>query len=137
MQEKNEAFPDCVRITLRMLPQQRDLLRRGAEVAGMPVSTFVLHSACQAAGQLLIEQKSGVSSPIVESLSTFTKPARQRWESIPADIRQRLLSNVWCGQCRHETTITNFNGTIKGRDLLLVGKCAECHGDVARVIEGA
>ena len=28
----------------------------------------------------------------IESLPTFTKPARQRWESIPADIRQRLLS---------------------------------------------
>ncbi len=43
-----------------------------------------------------------------ESLPTFTKPARQRWESIPADIRQRLLSNVSCGHCSHETTITNF-----------------------------
>lgn len=50
----------------------------------------------------------------IESLPTFTKPARQRWESIPADIRQQLLSNVWCGQCRHETTITHFSGTIKG-----------------------
>ena len=67
----------------------------------------------------------------------LTKPARERWESIPADIRQRLLSNVWCGQCRHETTITNFSGTIKGGDLLLVGKCAECRSDVARVIEGS
>lgn len=73
----------------------------------------------------------------IESLPTFTKPARQRWESIPVDIRQRLLSNVWCGQCRHETTITHFSGTIKGCDLLLVGKCAECHGDVVRVIEGS
>ena len=73
----------------------------------------------------------------VESFPNFTKPARQRWESIPADIRQRLLTNVWCGQCRHETTITNFSGTIKGGDLLLVGKCAECRSDVARVIEGS
>jgi hypothetical protein len=73
----------------------------------------------------------------VESLPEFTKAARQRWESIPAEIRQRLLANVWCGRCGHETTITNFSGTIKGGDLLLVGKCAECHGDVARVIEGA
>ncbi len=48
----------------------------------------------------------------IESLPTFTKPARQRWESIPAEIRQRLLSNVWCDQCRHETTITNFTGTL-------------------------
>lgn len=73
---------------------------------------------------------------IIESRPNFTPPARQRWESIPADIRQRLLCNVWCGQCRHETMITKFNGTIKGGDLLLVGKCAECQGDVARVIEG-
>lgn len=50
----------------------------------------------------------------IESLPTFTKPARQRWESIPAHVRQRLLSNVWCGQCRSETTITHFSGTIKG-----------------------
>jgi len=73
----------------------------------------------------------------IESLPTFTKPARQRWESIPADIRQRMLSNVWCGHGRHETTITRFSGTIKGGDLLLMGKCAECHGDVARLIEGS
>ena len=73
----------------------------------------------------------------IESLPTFTKPARQRWESIPADIRRRLLSNVWCGHCHHETTITDFSGTIKGGDLLLVGKCIECLGDVARLIEGS
>lgn len=73
----------------------------------------------------------------IESLPAFTEPARQRWESIPADIRQRLLSNVWCGQCSHQTTITNFSGTIKRGDLLLMGKCAECHGEVARVIEGS
>jgi len=72
----------------------------------------------------------------VESFPNFTKPARQRWETIPAEVRHRLLSNVWCGQCRHGTTITNLNGTIKGGDLLLVGQCAECQGDVARVIEG-
>ena len=72
----------------------------------------------------------------VESLPNFTRLARQRWESIPADIRQRLLANVWCGQCRHEVTITDFGGTIKGGDLLLVGKCTEYRGDVAWVIEG-
>ena len=73
----------------------------------------------------------------IESLPTFTKPARQRWESIPVTIRQRMLSNVWCGHCSHETTITNFSGVVKGGDLLLVGKCAECHSDVARVIEAS
>lgn len=73
----------------------------------------------------------------VESLPNLTRPARQRRESIPADIRQRLLANVWCGQCRHEATITNFSGAIKSGNLLLVGKCAECQGNVAHMIEGA
>ncbi|WP_300284191.1 hypothetical protein [Nitrosomonas sp.] len=73
----------------------------------------------------------------VEALPNFTRPARQRWKTIPADIRQRLLANVWCVQCRHEVTITSFTGTIKGGSLLLEGKCAKCHGDVARVIESS
>jgi DNA-binding phage protein len=94
--------------------------------------------ACQTAEQLLVEQQpAGPSSPHVESLPAFTKPARQRWESIPAHVRQRLLSNVWCGHCGHEVTITDFSGTMKGRDLLLVGRCADCRSEVARVIEGA
>lgn len=137
MQEKNEASPDWVRITLRMTPQQRDLLRRAADVAGIPVSAFVLRSACQTAEQLPIEQQPGPSSSGVESLPTFTKAARQRWESIPAHVRQRLLTNVWCGRCGHEVTITDISGTMKGRDLLLVGSCADCRGEVARVVEGA
>lgn len=73
----------------------------------------------------------------VASLPDFTPPARKRWETIPADLRQRLLSNVWCGHCRHGTTITNFKGTIKGGELVLDGKCAECQGGVARVLEGS
>jgi Protein of unknown function (DUF1778) len=137
MAEENEASTDGVRITLRMTAQQRDLLRRAAEVAGIPVSAFVLRSACQAAEQPVIEQPPGASSSGVESLPTFTKPARQRWESIPAHVRQRLLSNVWCGRCSHEVTITDISGTMKGRDLLLIGRCSDCRGEVARLIEGA
>ena len=71
----------------------------------------------------------------IESIPSFSSPARQRWESIPSDIRKRLLGNVWCGQCRGETIIRNFSGTIKGGDLLLVGICGACGSDVARVIE--
>jgi hypothetical protein len=65
----------------------------------------------------------------------LTPPARPRWYAIPANVRQLLLTNVWCGRCRHEVTITSFSGAIKSGALLLVGKCAECGGDVARVVE--
>ena len=71
----------------------------------------------------------------VESIPNFTPPARRLWESIPAESRRRLLANVWCGDCRREVIITNFTGVIRDRNLLLVGKCAECRRDVARVIE--
>ena len=71
----------------------------------------------------------------IESLPTFTKPARKLWEIIPADMQKILLSNCWCGKCRQDSTISNFSGAVRGGDLLLVGKCAVCHGDVARAIE--
>lgn len=71
----------------------------------------------------------------IEYLPKFTTPAAKLWAAVPIDTRKQLLSNVWCGKCRHETTITNFTGAVKAGDLLLVGKCSECHGDVARVVE--
>jgi hypothetical protein len=73
----------------------------------------------------------------VETLPKFTPPAAKLYAAIPADIRKQLLSNVWCGVCRHEVTISNFSGAVRSGDLLLVGKCSECYGDVARVIESA
>jgi len=72
---------------------------------------------------------------IIESIPKFTAPAAKLWAAIQTDTRKILLSNVWCGKCRHEVTITNFSGAVKAGDLLLVGKCSECQSDVARVIE--
>lgn len=71
----------------------------------------------------------------VESIPKFTAPAAKLWGNIPADKKKLLLSNVWCVKCRHEVTIKNFTGVVKAGDLLLVGQCSECHGDVARLIE--
>jgi len=71
----------------------------------------------------------------IESLPKFTAPAVKLWATIPSDSKKLLLSNVWCGKCRHEVTITNFSGAVKAGDLLLIGKYAECRGDMERVIE--
>jgi NAD-dependent SIR2 family protein deacetylase len=49
--------------------------------------------------------------------------------------KKLLLANVYCGKCGESTTITNFSEVVRSGDLLLVGKCAECHDDVVRVIE--
>jgi hypothetical protein len=71
----------------------------------------------------------------IESIPEFTGPAAKLWAAIPSHGKKLLLTNVWCGKCRHGVTITNFSGVVKAGDLLLVGLCLECHGDVARVIE--
>ena len=73
----------------------------------------------------------------IESTSEFSTAAAKLWAAIPSDSKKLLLSNVWCGRCGHTVTITNFTGVVKTGNLLLVGKCAECHGDVARLIESS
>ncbi len=73
----------------------------------------------------------------VESIPSFTPAAAKLWAAIPPEFKKRLLENVWCGQCRHAVIITNFTGAVRQGDLLLVGKCAHCQGDVARLIESS
>jgi len=71
----------------------------------------------------------------IESIPKFSTPAAMLWANIPSHSKKLLLSNVWCCKCRHDVTITNFSGAVKDGDLLLVGLCSECRGDVARVVE--
>jgi hypothetical protein len=71
----------------------------------------------------------------IASIPKFTDPAATLWATIPTETKKLLLSNVWCSKCRHGVTITNFTGVVKAGELLLVGLCSECRGDVARVIE--
>lgn len=71
----------------------------------------------------------------IDSISKFTAPAAKLWEGIPTDARKMLLSNAWCGKCRHEVAIINFSIAVKAGYLLLAGKCPVCRGDVARLIE--
>jgi hypothetical protein len=69
------------------------------------------------------------------SSSKFTPQAKALWDRIPEAYQQKLLSNVYCTHCRDSVTITNYTGTVKGGNLLLVGLCAVCRTDVARLIE--
>ena len=48
----------------------------------------------------------------VESLPDFTQPARKRWDTIPANIRQGLLNDVWCGHCHQEVIINEAAASI-------------------------
>jgi hypothetical protein len=69
-------------------------------------------------------------------LMKLTAQARKLWEKIPADIRVKLLNNVWCSTCASGSGIGNAEGKVEGGDLILRGACTRCGGEVARVIEG-
>ena len=68
-------------------------------------------------------------------LPQFTPQATKLWNSMAIERQSLLLSKVWCSRCSRSVIIKNFTGAVKSGDLLLVGKCAECHGDVARLVE--
>ena len=73
----------------------------------------------------------------IESMPKFTPSAARLWGCISSTGKQSLVSNVWCGKCRHDVMMTNFSGVEKDGDLLLVGLCSECRNDVAKVVESA
>jgi len=69
-----------------------------------------------------------------EPTPQFSAAATKLWAELSDADKKELLSNVWCGKCRHAVTITNYSGTVNAGKLLLVGVCSECHGDVAKLI---
>ncbi len=65
----------------------------------------------------------------------FTPKAAMLWATIPKEARERILANVFCGNCRASVTITNFTGKEAKGDLILRGVCAQCGQEVVRVVE--
>ena len=65
----------------------------------------------------------------------FTPTARPLWEKIPPHVRQSMLANVWCGQCRDAVSIEHIKARVEKGSLVLAGKCENCGGNVARLIE--
>jgi hypothetical protein len=65
----------------------------------------------------------------------FAKEVKSFWDSMTDGDKKMLLDNVYCLNCGI-TTIENFEGKIKGGDLVLTGVCAKCGKKVARLIDG-
>ena len=66
----------------------------------------------------------------------FLKEAQKIWLALSTDIRRKILSNVWCGQCATSVTICDYSTTLEGGVLVLKGFCGTCGHKVARVLEG-
>ena len=66
----------------------------------------------------------------------FDKKAMQMFNQIPDDVKPKILSNVYCSNCKDVVKIVEFEGSMDGEDLILKGKCENCSSNVARLIEG-
>ncbi len=66
---------------------------------------------------------------------TFSDEAKPLWDAVPQWAKEKLLSNVWCGQCRDMTTIISFPGEALRGNLILSGICHTCGGPVVKVLE--
>ena len=66
----------------------------------------------------------------------FDKKAMQKFNEIPDDMKSKLLSNVYCSKCKDMVKIVDFEASMDRDDLVLKGKCENCSGKVARLIEG-
>lgn len=60
--------------------------------------------------------------------------AEKNWRKIPKETQFRLLSNVFCSKC-YNTTIIDYTLHDSEQGILLKGKCKQCGGNVARVVE--
>ena len=65
----------------------------------------------------------------------FTPEAQSRWGKIPEWARKKILDNVFCGKCLDSVTILLERAEMKGKDLILRGKCKHCGKGVCRVVE--
>ncbi len=65
----------------------------------------------------------------------FTPEAQRRWKKIPEWAQKKILDNVFCRKCLGSVTILLETVEMKGKDLILRGKCKQCGKDVCRVVE--
>lgn len=62
--------------------------------------------------------------------------AKKAWETIPKNIRLKLLNNVWCTNCSDMNGVGNATMSVDKGNLVIRGSCTSCGGDVVRLVEG-
>jgi hypothetical protein len=58
-----------------------------------------------------------------------------QWKRIPEDIREKILSNIWCTSCRDVVSVIDYQIENDELGLIIQGKCNVCRSEVARVVE--
>lgn len=64
-----------------------------------------------------------------------TTKAKQIWESLDPETRDRIVRSAWCGNCKQNRRIVDFKTHYKAGLLVLRGYCTQCGSHVARAVE--
>ena len=67
-------------------------------------------------------------------MSVIDFKAAQKWARVPKNVQELLINNVFCSTCK-VTTITDYTLHDDKFGVLLKGKCKNCGGKVARLVE--
>ena len=65
----------------------------------------------------------------------FTTEALRRWKKVPKWAQKKILANVFCSKCLGSVTILLEKAEMRGKDLILRGKCQNCGKVICRVVE--
>ena len=58
-----------------------------------------------------------------------------QWKRIPENIKEKILSNVWCSNCREGVLVVDYKMESHEFGLVIRGKCCKCGNEVARVVD--
>jgi len=86
---------------------------------------------------LTLGSKNETLAMTVLKFPQFTPAAAKFWAEIPVHFKKEILANVYCSHCRGSVKIVNYSGSIKSDYLFLIGNCASCGHEVARLVEGS
>ncbi len=67
-------------------------------------------------------------------MSVIDIKAAKKWKQVPKNLQQKIIENVFCGEC-FVTTIVDYSIHDDPHGVLLKGKCKKCGKDVARLVE--
>jgi hypothetical protein len=65
----------------------------------------------------------------------FTPQARKMWEAIPANVRDLLAGNAYCGSCKGMSSMHVSGGEVRSGLLVILGYCSACGKSIRRVVD--
>ncbi|WP_374502036.1 hypothetical protein [Zoogloea sp.] len=65
----------------------------------------------------------------------FTLEAEVIWAAVPKSLREDITLKTWCRHCELDAPLCEYGGVMKGRALVLKGRCGFCIRRINQVID--